>query len=218
MPTFPTQAERTAALSRLRDHIQDPDRVLLRLADLQVLLNPNTQAVALAAENEALRGRIAELEGALGTIDEALDRYHSDVGIEPGTMQIWQVLNNAATHYLERQHFTSEAWVLRAELEKECDDLRADPADAMLRIPFSEIPEGWHKLAPADHLPCPFCGGSATVSSAVDASIAPKIERWNATALCRSCGATGPSATGSTHTEGIANAWAAWDRRVGGAR
>lgn len=77
---------------------------------------------------------------------------------------------------------------------------------------------GKPQRTPVGHLPCPFCGGFATVSSAVDASITPKVERWNAVALCRSCGATGPSVVGATHTEGIANAWAAWDRRAGGAR
>ncbi len=55
MPTPTTQAERSAAIARLRDHIQDPDRVPLRLADLTVLLNPNALAVVLAAENERLR-------------------------------------------------------------------------------------------------------------------------------------------------------------------
>lgn len=70
---------------------------------------------------------------------------------------------------------------------------------------------------PPQHLPCPFCGGKATVHSAIDASIAPKVERWNATPSCGECGATGPSAVGDNHTESIANAWAAWDRR-GGAR
>lgn len=59
MPTSPTQAERSAAISRLREYIQDPDRVLLRLADIQVLLNPNAQALALAAANEELRGELA---------------------------------------------------------------------------------------------------------------------------------------------------------------
>jgi transcription elongation factor Elf1 len=88
----------------------------------------------------------------------------------------------------------------------------------MLRIPFSTIPEGWHKLTPAEHLPCPFCGGKATVHSAIDASFVPQVERWNATPSCGECGATGPSAIGTTHTESIANAWAAWDRRDGGGR
>jgi transcription elongation factor Elf1 len=77
---------------------------------------------------------------------------------------------------------------------------------------------GKPKHAPADHLPCPFCGGKATVHSAIDASVAPKMERWNTTPSCGQCGATGPSAVGANHTEGIANAWAAWDRRIGGAR
>jgi hypothetical protein len=90
------------------------------------------------------------------------------------------------------------------------------------RIPALEAEiahlRGKPKHEPAEHLLCPFCGGSATVSSARDASIAPKVERWNATAQCRSCGATGPSAIGATHTEGIKAAWKGWDRRDGGGR
>lgn len=60
MPTAPTQAARTAAIARLREYVQDPDRVILHLADLTVLLNPNAQAVALAAENERLRAELTE--------------------------------------------------------------------------------------------------------------------------------------------------------------
>ena len=145
---------------------------------------------ALVEMAEEKDRRIAELEEQLRTINAALDRYHANVGIEPGTMQIGQVLDYAATHYLEREHLTSKVRVLE-------EDLASAPT--------------------SEHLPCPFCGGKATVHSAIDASVAPKVERWNAVALCRPCGATGPSATGSTHTEGIEAAWRAWDRR-GGAR
>ena len=285
MPTAPTQAERSAALARLRAHLADPDSPPPSHADLQVLLNPNAQAVAMAAENEALRGRVADLEGKikagrpepglaevrflptpadlaadlddadwgwlwitrvdamrlfraltkvrggkidktptitsatvhcaairlaalvemaeekdrriaeleeqLRTINAALDRYHANVGIEPGTMQIGQVLDYAATHYLEREHLTSEVRVLEE-----------DPASA----PTSE------------HLPCPFCGGKGFVNSKV-APYSPTTGsvRCRAAVACGQCSMIGPGAVGDNHTESIANAWAAWDRR-GGAR
>lgn len=144
---------------------------------------------ALAAAKDR---RIAELEEQLRTINAALDRYHANVGIEPGTMQIGQVLDYAATHYLEREHLTSEVRVLE-------EDLASAPT--------------------SEHLPCPFCGGKGFVDSKV-APYSPTTGsvRCRAAVACGKCSMIGPGAVGDNHTESIANAWKAWDRRDGGAR
>jgi hypothetical protein len=70
MPSPPTQAKRTAALARLRAHLADPDSPPPGRADLEVLLNPNAQAVALAAANEELRGELAAARSQIAELEE----------------------------------------------------------------------------------------------------------------------------------------------------
>jgi hypothetical protein len=70
---------------------------------------------------------------------------------------------------------------------------------------------------PSEHLPCPFCGGKGFVDSRVAPS-SMNAARCRATVACVKCSMIGPSAFGANHTESIANAWAAWDRRDGGGR
>lgn len=98
-----------------------------------------------------------------------------------------------------------------AELEQDGDALRALLADATL---------GKAKLsqAAAEHLPCPFCGGKGFVDSKVASFHPARAARCRATVACGKCSMIGPGAVGDNHTESIANAWAAWDRRDGGAR
>lgn len=93
---------------------------------------------ALVEMAEEKDRRIAELEEELRTINAALDRYHANVGIEPGTMQIGQVLDYAATHYLEREHLTSEVRALAAERNEGAEPDRPDylkPYSASLACP-----------------------------------------------------------------------------------
>ena len=71
---------------------------------------------------------------------------------------------------------------------------------------------------PSEHLPCPFCGGKGFVDSKVASFHPARAARCRATVACGKCTMIGPGAVGDNHTESIANAWKAWDRRDGGAR
>jgi hypothetical protein len=86
------------------------------------------------------------------------------------------------------------------------------------KVQVVDAPRGARPIPdPPQHLPCPFCGGKGFVDSRVAPSLM-NAARCRATVACVKCSMIGPSAVGANHTESIANAWAAWDRRDGGSR
>ena len=120
MPTAPTQAARTAALARLRAHLADPTSPAPSRADLSVLLNPNAQAVALAAENERLRGELADARA--------------------------QIAQNADSARAKER----ECDELRAKLVERQEAMLRPLVDALSRLPSAIFTSSWCQLTPVE--------------------------------------------------------------------